>query len=413
MSHSEKSICILRHGYYPKDSRLIKEVKALIEAGYDVDVICLRLPGEKSREAGENLRIYRLPYTHRRKGILEYMFRYLLSFSMMMAIVTILYQKRRYEVIQINTMPDFLVFAAWVPRLMGARILLDLHEPTPELWMSEFKGHNLSLTLKILKMIEQSAIRFADKAITVNETLRRRFVDRGADAGKLCVIRNVPDEGFQTRKPASLPADTFNLITQGTIEKRYGHEVILRALPLLKEKIGHVHLYIVGGGEYEKPLRNLSRELQLEENITFTGWIPRDEVIPMILGADLGIVAILPTPFGELCQPNKLFEHVALKKPVAVSRLRAIQESFGESCLLYFTPGSHEDLARCVCDFYAHPENSARAIKNAYLRYQALSWSETKNVYVELINGLVFSKTGPVKGFTGTKRKRVTPLQCN
>ena len=141
MKKLQPRLCVVRHGYFPDDIRVLKEVKALCEAGYSVDVICLKKQNEKYYEILENVHIYRIPLTHRRGSLLKYTFEYSLSFILMFILLTVKYFHRRYDCFQVNTLPDFLVFITVIPKLFGAKILIDLHEPVPELWITKY-GEN-------------------------------------------------------------------------------------------------------------------------------------------------------------------------------------------------------------------------------------------------------------------------------
>lgn len=379
----------MRHGYYPEDVRVYKEVRALHEAGYSVDVICLRKPGEQHREILDGVRVYRLFHGHRRGSSLRYIFEYGVSFFVMGILLTVLYFWRLYAVIQVNTMPDALAFITVIPRLFGAKVLLDMHEPTPELWITKYGEDRYRILLKLQIKIEQLAIKYVAKVITVNDTVRKRFIERGADGGKIEVIRNVPDDRFGKESSLLKTAKDFTLITHGTIEKRYGQETIIRALPLLREQIDNLQLYIVGAGEGAERLHTLSKELNCVDTITFTGHVSFSQVGEIISCADIGLVALLPTPFGELCQPNKLFEYVALRKPVVVPRLKAIQESFDDSCVTYFEPGNHEDLACKILEIYINPQKAKELAKNAYLKYEEMNWNKAKRSYLKIVESLV------------------------
>lgn len=383
------SICVLRHGYYPQDPRVYKEVRALCDAGYSVDVICLRKPGEKHKEEVDNVKVYRLRHFQRSKSLGRYLFDYGLSFLLMGVKVTFEYFKKRYSCIQVNTMPDALVFTTLIPRLFGAKVLLDMHEPIPELWITKYGERRLRVLLRLQEIIEQLAIHYASKVITVNEKVRERFIERGADGSKIAVVRNVPDDIFTAKVQSKPLSNEFVLLTHGTIEPRYGHEVILRALPSLRDKIAGLRVYIIGDGQGTHQLHRLSRELGCSDLITFTGTIPFQEVGEFISRADVGLVPLLHTPFGELCQPNKMFEYVALRKPVVVSRLQAIEEIFDESCVMFTKPGNPEDLARCILDIYHHPDKAKNLAENAYRRYSKLRWCETKNTYLKIVDHLV------------------------
>jgi len=386
---SKKRICVLRHGYYPEDVRVFKEVRALCEAGYSVDVICLKQPSEPIVDLIDGVHVYRLPLRHQRHSVIRYLLEYGLSFSLMTFIVTILYFRRHYSCIQVNNLPDALVFATVIPRLFGAKVLLDMHEPTPEMWVTNY-GERRQKILKIHLALERYAIKYADRVITVNETIRTRFIERGASAMKIEVIRNVPgDSLIEDSNPylSALPK-VYTLITHGTIERRYGHEVILYALPLLRKTIERLQVYIVGDGEDLERLTTLSRELECSDIVSFIGYLPFPELSKLISKADVGLIPILPTPFGELCQPNKLFDYVALKRPVVISRLKAIQESFDDSCLMFFEPENYEDMAYKIIDIYNQPEKAKILVDNAYLRYDKMRWDKIKQIYLGIVANL-------------------------
>ena len=61
MRETSRRICIIRHSYYPADDRPRREAEALRDAGFEVDVVCLKGPGEKTVETVDNVRAIRLP----------------------------------------------------------------------------------------------------------------------------------------------------------------------------------------------------------------------------------------------------------------------------------------------------------------------------------------------------------------
>ena len=63
------------------------------------------------------------------------------------AALTGLHKRNRYDVIHIHNMPDFLVFAAWYPKLTGAKLILDIHDVVPELFANKFRTKLKSLML--------------------------------------------------------------------------------------------------------------------------------------------------------------------------------------------------------------------------------------------------------------------------
>jgi len=386
-SNTMHRVCIIRHGYYPRDPRVLKEVRALFESGYSVDVLCLRHEGQNRQEEVDGVHIYRLSHQHRRGSLSRYIYEYCLSFLKMTVMATVLFFRHRYHCIQVNTLPDPLVFVTIIPRIFGAKVLLDMQEPAPELFITKYGSGKNSVLLKLIILLEQLSLKYANASLTVNESLRERFIQRGAQEKKIHIVRNVPDENFRPGVLNQTVGNGLTLMTHGMIEERYGQEMIIRALPLVRDKIEHLQLYIAGYGQVEK-LRKLAQELGCSDIVTFTGLVSFSRIRELIGAADIGIVPLQRSPFSELCQPNKLFEYIACKKPVIASRLRAIEESFDDSCLMFFEPGSHKDLARCIIDLYQNPAKQQYLVENAYSRFEPICWNQTKRTYLNVVNNL-------------------------
>ncbi|NCD34529.1 MAG: glycosyltransferase WbuB [Spartobacteria bacterium] len=397
-----KRLCIVRHGFYPNDPRVFKEVRALVEDGYKVDVICLRKEGDPLREIIDGVTVYRMSHSHRSGSAYRYLFEYMLSLLMMGTVLTIRYFCRHYRCVQVNTLPDGLVFITLIPRLFGAKIILDMHEPTPELMMSKYDG-NVSKRIMVLNYwIEKQAIRYAHQVITVNDTIRSRFIERGAEASKMHVLRNVPPETFGRSAAPPVPHKGTVIITHGTMQKRYGHHILIAAMPLLRAELHDVKLIIAGCGDTREELLKQTAALHCEDIVIFTGLVSRESVTDMITSCDMGIVPLAPCPFSDLCQPNKLFEYIALKVPAVAPRLPAIEESFDDSCVQYFTAGDTVDLAEKIIDLATHPEKGAAMVQRAEARYQQLCWNKEKIHYVNLVEQLI----GPPGTNKGVRHER-------
>lgn len=381
-------VCIVRHRGYPTDVRVRKEARALIDKGYEVDVICLKNPDEKSKDVDYGVNIYRLPMQRKRKGLVRYMFEYIAFFVLAKAKLYRLHFRKRYDFIQVNTLPDFLVFVTLLPKITGAKVILDLHEPAPELWGSLF-GANRKIMMAIVKFIEQASIRYADQAITVTEELKRKYVERGAQASKISVILNVPNLEFRQedfKEYYQVTKSRFSLICHGLITKRYGQDVAIKAIALLKDEIPEIHLDILGYGVYEQELKKLVSQLNLEDRVHIHGMIPFLDMIKMLAKADIGIVPVLKNPYSDLVHTNKMFELIAMKKPVVITRTDAVEGFFGsdDSFLKYFESGNERDLARCVAELYKDPQKRESMVKNCFEKFESVRWEIMQEDYCRL-----------------------------
>ena len=135
-----KRHCMVVHAYYPLgEIRVQREAKALIAGGFEVDIVCLRRPDESPRGAEDGAQIYRLPVQrYKQFGAMVQLLEYLVFFCLASWQLLRLHLKQRYASIQVHNLPDFLVFAALIPKLLGARVILDLHDLMPEFYAARF-----------------------------------------------------------------------------------------------------------------------------------------------------------------------------------------------------------------------------------------------------------------------------------
>jgi Glycosyltransferase Family 4 len=136
------------------------------------------------------------------------MFEYSAFFLSAFAQASRLHLRRRYDVVQVNTLPDALVFAAAIPKLFGARVILDLHELMPELYVSKY-GHR-RFGVRLMALMERMSASFADRVLTVSRPTWQVLVRRGIPLSKLEIVMNSADERiFSSAAPAgSTPSAT-------------------------------------------------------------------------------------------------------------------------------------------------------------------------------------------------------------
>src|SRR2546422_2812647 len=154
-------ICLIRQGVVPLDARVTREVGALIAAGDEADLICQRWADQPRRERLGRLTAYRLPISRKRGGALRSLAEYAAFLAAAALVAGALHLRRRYDVVQVNSMPDCLVFAAIVPRLLGARVVLDLHECMPEFFATKFKIGMGNQLVRLLISLERASTGFA------------------------------------------------------------------------------------------------------------------------------------------------------------------------------------------------------------------------------------------------------------
>ena len=378
-------VAVLRQGNFELDPRVQREVHALIDAGHEVDVIALRQRGQPYLERDGRLTVRRVPAPRQRGGAIAYLAEYGLFFLAAFALLTALHTRRRYKLVQVHTLPDPLVFAAIVPKLTGARVVLDLHECMPEFFATKFGTGLDHPTVRAVAAGEQAAIRFADVAITCTEQMREAFVGRGADPDKVGVVHNGAEEDVfdpDRHPPRARDNGTFTLICHGSVEERYGLDTAIQAVASLADEIPELKLKIYGKGSQLPELRELANQLDVRDRVEFNGnWIPLEELVEAIASADAGVVAMKRDAFRDLVHCNKMYDLVAMRRPVITSRTRSVEAYFSDDAFLWFTAEDHEDLARAIRRLYAEPELGDKLVEQAAEEVEPYRWPRQREVY--------------------------------
>ena len=381
------------HAYYPaSETRVERQARALVARGFEVDVICLRNQGEPAMESDGGIAIYRLPVQrHKKRSVVLQLFEYLVFFALAFVRLTVLHWQRRYSVVQVHNLPDFLIFAALAPKLMGASLILDLHDLMPEFYAARFDSDIASWAVRLVAWQESLSCRFADHVITVTELWQQTLIKRGLPPEKVSVVMNVADD--RVFQPAAKDGervvrgdDRFHLIYHGNLTQRYGLDLVIQAVDRVRREIPQIHLTIHGGGDYRQLLLELVNELDLGNHVSFSArFVPTSKLPEFISQADVGIVPYRQDVFTDGILPTKLMEYVALGIPVIAARTSAIAAYFDETMIQFFTPDDPDDLARCIQMLYADPERLAQLARNAELFNQRYNWMNLSAEYVALV----------------------------
>lgn len=375
-------VCILRQAYFPQEAHVRKNVDALLDAGYDVDVICLREKGAPGNATYRNANIRRLPLLHKRAGKLRYLFEY--GAFALMAAITLAFRSivRRYDTVEVYNIPDTLVFATLPARIRGSRIVFYMFELMPEQVRDEFGMSDSSTLIKFLRWIERRAVRFAHRVIVVGPYDKALIEKRSAPREEPTVVLNVPDEKLFAGPPANGNGHSrpFTVLTHGSILQRYGIQTLVRAIPRMASEVSDLRVRIIGEGEYREDLRRLASELGVEDKVEFTDWMPVEQIPACIAEADVGVV---PASVPWLL-PNKLFEYVAMQRPVVASSSPSLTPVFDDDCVAYFECDDERGLADRVIAIHNDTKLSKRLVDNASAVYETLCWQTMKQRYLSV-----------------------------
>ena len=396
-------MAMLTHSYYEEDPRVRREAEAIVASGRAVDVFALRRPGDPPHEVLDGVTVRRLGVQrHQGAGLGTYTREYLAFLARAGLALTAAHRRRRYGLVQVHTLLDFLVFAALPLRLVGVPVILDLHEAMPEFFRSRFRGRAGRIGYAALRLQERAATAFATTVVTVNDMLGDRLLAIGVPNDKLTIVPNAPSLARfdPTRYPSrSFMADgTLRLVYAGALSPIYEVDSVLDAIARLSTIRPDlpICLDLYGRDFAEVPLRTRATELGIADRVTFHGRVPLEAIPPAIAAADIGLAPTRRSDYTDFSLSTKAYEYAAMGRTVIASRLPMVERVFGDDVVTY-TPGDVDALAGAILRVVDAPEERVARIERALERIRVLGWEHESKRYLAIVDRLALppvSNTG-------------------
>ena len=380
---------------YRRDPRVRREAEALVADRHRVVFLASAQPDEPVRETVAGVDVIKLPrFRHGRTALLPYLADYLLFFVLLSWHLTL--HPLRYRLIHINNMPDFLVFAAWLPRLLGRPVIHDVHDLMPELYREKFGGGRRRWLIPLLEMQERLAGKFASAVLTVEHRLKDILSGRRIPPEKIHVLMNLPDDRiFAQRTTPFLKRrdEPLVLVYHGTLARRLGLDIAIEALALARIAMPRLQLRIIGAGEERARLIELRDRLALHDHVCFSdGFVPVERIPALLEDADIGVVPLRVSSGTDIMLPTKLLEYVSLGIPCIVPRTGTIERYFDEEMVQFFAAEDPHSLAQAIVHLGEDPERRSRLARASTERFaRRYTWAEHQKVYTELVCRLLRS----------------------
>ncbi len=385
-------VVIVAHASLPDDPRIRRQAEALRDAGHEVDLIGLRDPGQPEVETWNGIRIVRLPVRRRFTGFAGHMAEYLAFAAIASVRLAIEHRHRRYRLVQVATLPDFLTFAALPVRLTGIPLLLDLHEDMPEFFRDRFASGALRPLFPLVSGATRASAAIADGIITVHEPLRELAVSRGIPAERISVVMNSADERLFDPEPhsrRSWRADgALHLVHVSNMLRIYGLDIAVEAMARLDPKL-QAHLDVYGDGPFRTEVDDVITRFGTEERVTLHGRVPLDSLPAVMAGADIALVPTRPEPYMAYSLSTKLLEAVAMGVPVVATDLATVRRHFDGSAIRYVRGGDPAALARAIDALAADPAAAATQAAEARRQAEPYAWATQKAHYLAIVDELV------------------------
>ncbi|MFI6060721.1 glycosyltransferase family 4 protein [Streptomyces sp. NPDC051286] len=379
---ARRALILVENLSVPFDRRVWQECTTLRDAGWTVHIICPQGSTRDTEPEAEvdGVRIHRYPLRAATGGPAGYLREY---GSALWHTTRLARKVGPVDVVHACNPPDLLFLPAlWLKR-RGARFVFDQHDLVPELYLSRF-GRGEDLLYRAVRALERLTYRAANVVLATNESYRDVAVRRGGRRpSDVFVVRSAPQtDRFQPVPPEpELKRGKPHLLCYlGVMGPQDGVDYALRALAKLRDEFGRTdwHAVFVGSGDAFDAMVELSRRLELGEQVQFTGRIPDADLVRYLSTADVCLSPDPRNPLNDVSTMNKVLEYMAMGRPIVSFDLKEARVSAGDAAV--YAPANDEaEFAKLIALLLDDPEQRARMGKIGQERVSGqLSWRNSQ-----------------------------------
>jgi glycosyltransferase involved in cell wall biosynthesis len=380
---------MVAYAQYFNDARIKGYVSSLLKYGYQVHVFCLHDEYSKSLTS-KDFQINFLGKKYMGTSKKLYLLAYFLFFLKAIVYLGFYGIKNRYSVVHVHNQPDFLVFTALISKMMGTKIILDLHDIMMAGVMTKFNSSQQSILFKLVKFQTKLSAAFCDVLFCADHSQQEFLIDNGIKKDNFYVFLNLPnDVFFKTRNSIPKTDKVTRIINHGTLSYRLGIDILIKAVEKASKKIS-VTLTLIGGGEQREELVNYCKENGLLNSVVFfKDFIPVEKLQAEIEKYDIGVISMRSNPVYERCMlPVKLLEYAYIGIPVITSDLFGIRKYFTDDMVEYVIPDDADILAERIILLAGDLNKQQIMVKNSLKFFNQYNWSNQERDYLAIITNL-------------------------
>ena len=380
----KNNLAVVAYTNFSSDSRVQKEAMAAKECGYSLDIYSLFDKNSHNYKPFSFVKCNIEQYKGSSKY--KYVFSYIRFFIFCSLKISFNFIFKRYRVIHFHNMPNFLVFSALIPKLFGAKIILDIHDLMPELFSVKFNLPTSHLLIKLLYFEERISALFADEIISTNKFHSERFIQNKIKNKQITQIINVADaQIFYPPNGNKYGNSELILAYPSTLSKRLGIDNLVDAVEILHGRKIPIKLNIYGDGEYRDELVQNIKNRDLQSIITISdSFISLEKLSSELDKAHIGVIPLPSNKSNDIAMPVKIYEFFAKKICVVASSLPLLKTCFNDSIHL-FEPGNSEDLANKIENLYFNQEIMKQLAEAGYNVFSSKTWEFYKSQYIGII----------------------------
>ncbi len=377
----------------PLDRRVWLECRALVDAGYRVSVICPRGEGDPDFEVIYGVKIHKYDPPPPADGVVTFGYEFAYCLVQTARRLRAIHAVDPIDAVQACNPPDTFFLLMQHLRRQGVRFVYDQHDLCPELYAARFARPNKAI-LKTLLLLEKGTYRTADHVIATNESFKDVAMGRGHRAGDdVTVVRSGPRADTMRRSrpdPSTRNGRRYLCAYLGIMGPQDGVDLVLRTAEVLvhHRQRRDIHFALMGFGDCFDDLQTLTKELYLEDHVTFTGRADDDMITRYLSTADLGLSPDPKNPMNDRSTMNKTLEYMAFELPVVSFDLHEARVSAGPAA--HYVGGNDVvAYANAIEALLSDPRRRARMGAAGRQRIEeSLSWETSARSYVGVYDRL-------------------------
>ncbi len=306
----------------PFDRRVWQESTTLLNAGYEVSIICPTGKGyEKKFEIVEGIHIYRHNLPLEAEGALGYALEYSAALFWEFTLAFKVLFTRGFDAIHACNPPDLIFLVGGFFKIFfGKKFLFDHHDINPELYEAKFGRRDFFYQLMLL--FERLTFKTANVSIATNESYKKIALERGGmDPDRVFIVRSGPKLDRLKIFPPEVALKCgrkYMVGYVGVMGRQEGLDYLLQAAAHIVQTIGRtdIHFGLVGGGTSLEGMKHLAQTLGISDYVTFTGRVTDQEMLAMLNTSDVCINPDVANEMNDKSTMNKIMEYMALGKPI-------------------------------------------------------------------------------------------------
>lgn len=316
------------------------------------------------KETLSNLEVHRAwIYVSQSKAVISRLLNY---FSFVISAFFVgLFKIKKQDVLMVESPPLFLGITAYLlAKLKGAKMIFNVSDLWPESAEKlEIISNKtlLSMATKLEEFCYRKATLVSGQTQGIVKNISSRFPEKkvywlknGVDINFYDVNKTIEENAW--RKEHNYSSGDFILFYGGIIGHAQGLDVILNAAKQL-ENYENIKFVLLGNGPEKERLLKLKAELRLN-NLQFYDAVPKSQMQKIIMDTNASIIPLKRLDLFKGAIPSKIFENLALKKPIILGVEGEAEELFIQQgkCGVSFTPEDSEDLAKQILHLYNNPD---------------------------------------------------------